>query len=134
MRRGGDVLRRQSARRGEHARRPKAVIYRIVRSELEYDPVFVNSFRSHYELGGEPRGVERSSTAVHMGISVYLSQEAAVRTALKWPKIGEYVAHARLTAGHGFNFAQTGQPLRLTLWGDPIKLAGAVADVLAVDG
>lgn len=82
---------------------PPLDVHRIVRSfhaDVD-DPVFVNSFRSHYELGGEPRGVERSSTAIHMGISVYLSLDAAVQTALKWSKIGEYVAHVELTSGQG---------------------------------
>jgi hypothetical protein len=53
------------------------IVYRIVRSGEPEDPVFVNSLQSNYELGAEPRHVERTSTAIHMGISAYLSKRAA---------------------------------------------------------
>ena len=56
-------------------------VFRIVRSDHPDDPVFVNSLRSNYELGGEPRKVERSSSVVHMGISTYLDESVAHGTA-----------------------------------------------------
>jgi hypothetical protein len=93
------------------------------------DPVLLNSLRSHYELGEEPRNVERSSTAIHMGISVYLNEGVAHGTAQRFSKLGDFVARLVLLSDRGFNFARTGQPLHLTVWGDPIKLQSAIADI-----
>jgi len=82
--------------------------FRIVRSDVRDDPVLLNSFRSNYELGEEPRRVERTSTLIHMGISIYLDEGAAHGTAQRFSKLGDFVAHPRLRPGRGFNFAQTG--------------------------
>lgn len=106
--------------------------FRIVRSDNPDDPVFLNSFRSHFELSQEPRHIERDSTVIHMGISVYSSLTPAHLTAQKWPKIGDYIAHLVLKSGRGFGFAQTGHPQHLTVWGEPIKLSEAVADISPV--
>jgi hypothetical protein len=62
------------------------VVYRIVRSDLADDPVLLNSLRSNYELTREPRRVERTSTVIHMGVSMYLDPEMARRTAQRWSK------------------------------------------------
>jgi hypothetical protein len=105
-------------------------VFRIVRSEYSDDPVFLNSLRSHYELGEEPRKVERRSAALHMGISVYLDRGDAVGTAQRWPKLGDYTARLDLEAGKGFNYAQTGH---LALWADPIKLSSVLVDIESVD-
>jgi hypothetical protein len=107
-------------------------VYRIVRSEVRDDPVLVNSLRSNYELGQEPRRVERSSTVIHMGISTYLGEGAARGTAQRFPKLGDFVARLDLTSGRGFNFAQTGHPGHLTVWGDPFKLHDVIGDIRAV--
>jgi hypothetical protein len=108
------------------------VVFRIVRSDNVEDPVLLNSLRSNYELGEEPRKVERSSTVIHMGLSAYLDEGVAHGTAQRWEKLGRYVAELRLRPGQGFNFAHTGHPLHLTLWGDPVKLQAAVADIQPV--
>ena len=104
-------------------------IFRIVRSALVDDPAFVNSLRSNYELGEEPRKVERDATVIHMGISAYLEPGIAHGNAQRWPKLGDHVAEVRLQHGRGFNYAHTGHPLHLTIWADPIKLSEAVVDV-----
>jgi hypothetical protein len=88
--------------------------------------------RSNYELGQEPRRVERSSTVIHMGISTYLGEGAARGTAQRFPKLGDFVARLDLTSGRGFNFAQTGHPGHLTVWGDPFKLHDVIGDIRAV--
>ena len=106
--------------------------WRIVRSEHPEDPVFLNSLRSHHELSQEPRKVERSSRLIHLGISTYVDDRVASETARRFPKIGEWVAQLRLDYGHGFNYAQTGHRHHLTIWGDPIKLAGTVVDIKPV--
>lgn len=106
-------------------------VYRIVRSEHPDDPVLANSLRSHYEMGVEPRGPIRPAV-LHMGISTYLDIEPARRTAQRWPRFGEYIAHLALKDGNGFNWAMTGHPKHITVWGDPLKLAAAVVDIVEV--
>jgi hypothetical protein len=107
-------------------------VFRIVRSDVPEDPVLLNSLRSHYELGEEPRKVERSSTVLHMGISTYFAAGVAHGTAKRFPVIGEFVARLTLRPGQGFGFVHTGHRLHLTVWGDPIKLHEAVADIKPV--
>ena len=110
-------------------------VYRIVRSEHRDDPVLLNSLRSNYELERPPRknSVERSSTVIHMGISAYLDAGIAGATAQKWPKLGDYIAEIHLSHGHGFNYANTGHPLHLTIWADPVKLRDAIVSIWSVN-
>lgn len=108
-------------------------VFRIVRCDNTDDPVFLNSLRSHYELGEEPRKVERDAAVLHVGISAYLEAGVAKETAKRWSKLGDYVARILLTHGNGFNFAHTGHPLHLTLWGDPVKLCDAVVDISGIE-
>lgn len=103
-------------------------VWRIVRSEHHDDPVFVNSFRSHYELSEEPRQVERTSSVLHMGISTYLEESVAHGTAQRFRKLGDWVARLDLQPGNGFNYAHTGHRLHLTIWGDAIMLSNATVD------
>jgi hypothetical protein len=108
-------------------------VFRIVRSDDPEDPVFLNSLRSHYEMSEPPRRVERSSTAIHMGISVYLEAHMAHSTGRRFERLGGYVAQLSLAHGYGFNFAHTGHPLHLTVWADPVKLLAAVADIEPIE-
>lgn len=109
-------------------------IYRITKTDKRDDPAFVGSFKSHYELGQPPRRAETGWTIIYMGVSSYETKNRAVGTAEAFPVIGNYVAEVVLTAGNGFNYANTGPPGHLTVWGDPFKLAAAVADVVPVAG
>jgi hypothetical protein len=83
-------------------------------------------------MGEEPRKVQRTSSVIHMGISVYLDEAAAHQTAQRFDKLGDWVAALDLTDGQGFNYAHTSHPLHLTIWGDPIKLSGALVDITPV--
>lgn len=105
-------------------------VYRIVRATDE--TALLDSFRSHYELGQEPRKVERSSAVIHMGISTYADDGVARGTAQRWERLGDHVAEIRLREGQGFNFARTGHPLHLTVWGDPIRLRDGIVDMRPV--
>jgi hypothetical protein len=107
-------------------------VFRIVRSDGAGDPVLLNSFRSHYELSDEPRGVERRSAVIHMGISMYSAEQIARGTAQRFDKLGGFVARLHLGVGRGFNFAHTGHPSHLTVWGDPVKLVDCVIDIQPV--
>ena len=107
-------------------------VWRIVQSGHRDDPVFERSFRSHFALDDEPRGLEQQSCLIHMGISAYLAERTAHGTAEKWWKLGDWVARLELRPGHGFNFAHTGHRLHLPIWGDPVKLSEAAVDIAAV--
>lgn len=89
--------------------------------------------RSHYERGAPPRGYERRLAAIHMGLSVFSTRAAAAAMALKWPKIGMFVAELGLEPGNGLCLADTGQPGHWTLWGRPLQLLSAIADILNVE-
>jgi hypothetical protein len=104
-------------------------VYRIVRAGVADDPVMLDSFRSHFALGAEPRRVERRSAVLHMGISVYTDVQVARGTAKRFPRLGNFIAHVDLDASMGSDYAHTGHPLHLTLWADPIKLRAAVIDI-----
>jgi hypothetical protein len=109
-------------------------VFRVVRTDSVDDPVLLNCFRSNYELGEEPRKVERTATVIHMGLSTYLDPGIARGTAQRWSALGDYVARVVLRHGLGFNIAQTGHPQHLTIWGDPVKLCEAVADIFPAEG
>jgi hypothetical protein len=108
---------------------PPLVVWRIVRSDVAEDPVFLDSFRSNYELGSPPRRIENSAAVIHMGISMYLDRDTAVGTAERFPKLGGFLAEVDLADGRGFNYAFTGHRHHLTIWGDPVKLSEATVDV-----
>jgi hypothetical protein len=109
-------------------------VFRIVRVEDVTAPELVESFRSHAELGLPPRTVEAAHPVIYEGISVFDSLEAATATARKFPRIGRHVAELRITHGLGVRYLRWGARGHLTLWGDPIKLSGAVVDTIPIDG
>lgn len=104
-------------------------VFRIVKSERSDDPSLLASLRSNYELRSRPRRFERRATVIDMGISVYLDLETARAMATRFRELGDFIARLELPAGRGFNFAHTGQPTHVTLWGRPEKLRERVVDV-----
>jgi hypothetical protein len=108
-------------------------LWRIVRTDVRDDPVFVGSFRSNYELGSPPRKIEGSATVIHMGVSMYLNRDTALETAKRFEKLGDHLARVDLRSGRGFNYAFTGHRHHLTIWGDPVKLADATVDIEPVE-
>jgi hypothetical protein len=109
------------------------LLFRIVKSDNRDDPLFDQSFRSHYELGLPPRRAEGRSTVVHMGLSMYDSIHQAIATARLWRQIGEWVATVRLGPGHGFNLARIGPAHHWTVWGRPEALKAAVVGTVHID-
>jgi hypothetical protein len=107
-------------------------VYRITKTGDPQDPAFVDSFKSHYELGMPPRRFETRSSVIHMGITTWQTESRAIGTARAFPKIGSFVAEMVLTGNNGFNYAETGPPGHFTVWGDPLKLAAAVDDIAAI--
>jgi hypothetical protein len=109
-------------------------VFRITKSDQPDDDALLDSFKSNYELGRKPRRAEIKSTPVHMGISVYLALERAADLARALPQIGEYVARVELRPEIGAAFALTAEPGHLTVWGRPLQLRAAIADIVPVGG
>jgi hypothetical protein len=104
-------------------------VFRIVTSDERGGRELLDALRSHYELGSEPRRVERRSPVLHMGISVFTERTIAAGVARRWPRLGRFIARLELGDGVAVNYADTGGPGHLTLWGDPVKLRDAIADI-----
>jgi hypothetical protein len=63
---------------------------------------------SNYERDAPPRGVERESVLIHLGLSMFVTFEAAADRAMRWPALGTHIALVRLEPDHGFHVAETG--------------------------
>lgn len=106
--------------------------YRIVRSTHRSDPLMLDAFRSNYERGARPRGLEIESALIHFGLSMYLERRMAVATALRWPRLGRHIAEVRLEPDNGFYWAHTAQQGHITIWGRPLQLLSCIADILPI--
>jgi len=93
------------------------------------DERFIDSLRSHYELGRPPRGPENRAAVIHMALSMFGSREVSRQLALRVPKLGGHIATVDLRPGLGICVAKTGGPAHWSVWGRPTQLAGCVADV-----
>jgi hypothetical protein len=109
------------------------LVYRIVKDVHRGDPAMLESFRSNYERGAHPRGIEVESALIHFGLSMYLEREMAAATARHWPRLGRHLAEVELVPGTGSCWAHTGQPGHITVWGRPLQLLACVADILPVE-
>jgi hypothetical protein len=112
-------------------------VFRVVRSDDPKRPEFVDSFKSHAELGARPRGVEVSHPAIYRGISAFDRREVARETALRVQaaghSIGDYVAALPLDRVEGAAYYYFwGARGHLTVWGDAIKLSQAAVDIFPI--
>ena len=109
-------------------------VFRVVKVSSIADPALADSFRSHFELKRPPRKIEATFIVVHMGVSCWRSEEGARKLATSYPTIGAHVARLEIEGGKGFNASSSvlGGSQHLTVWGDPIKLAAVVTDVVPV--
>ena len=99
------------------------VVYRIVKSDDRDSQAFLDSFKSHAELGLRPRGPEAMYPLIHRGLSAYDSVEAAVETARRFTAIGDHVAELRIGSGSGVSYYYWGPSGHLTLWGDALMVS-----------
>ncbi len=110
--------------------------FRVVKTADVTAAGFTDSFRSHYEMGHPPRKIEVGFAVIHMGVSCWRSESAARGLATAFPKIGSWIARLELPSGKGLNVnaaaTSAGGAQHLTIWGDPVKLALSVADVIPV--
>jgi hypothetical protein len=107
-------------------------LFRIVKGATRGAPGVLESLRSNYERDAPPRGVERGSALIHLGMSMFVTFEAAAERATRWPALGPYIARVRLEPGNGFHIAETGARVHRTVWGRPLQLLACVADILPV--
>lgn len=107
-------------------------VFRIVRTPDVAARGYVDSFRSHAELGIPPRGPEETHPLVYKGVSAFDTPERAAETARRFPRIGKHIARLRIRRGDALYFFW-GARGHLTLWGDPIKLSETTVDTIPVD-
>ncbi len=107
-------------------------LFRIVKGSTRGAPGVLGSLRSNYERDAPPRGVERESVLIHLGLSMFVTFDAAADRANRWPALGTHVACVRLEPNHGFHVAETGARVHRTVWGRPLQLLACVADILPV--
>lgn len=95
--------------------------------------ILADSMLSNLARGRPPRLIESDHPELHAGISAYLTALAASNQAQRWPKLGRFVAEMRVTSATGCEVNCWGENEHLTIWGDPLKLADAVTDILSVE-
>jgi hypothetical protein len=106
-------------------------LFRVCRGDA--GETFVESFVSSYERGSPPRGWEARNVLIQMGLSTFWRREQAEATARRFPVIGDHVARLVLRHGSGFAYARTGSRGHVTIWGRPLQLVEAVADITPIE-
>lgn len=107
-------------------------LFRIAKTDRR-GATLTESFTSSFALDRPPRGWERRSAVIQMGLSMFERPDQAIATARRFPVIGGFLAHVRLAADRGFATADTGPPGHLTVWGHPLQFMNAVVDISSVD-
>ena len=128
---GPDVLGRR-----ELAEHEEVVAYRVVLTDDREHEDFVRSFMSRGALGLPPRRgtPEERHPSLAEGISAYFEREEAAQTArLTTFRIGRFTAELHLRPGMGVTIAVWGARGHLTVWGDPLILMTAVADIVSAE-
>jgi hypothetical protein len=90
-------------------------------------PDALDSFRSRYELGRAPRGLEVQAAVIHMAVSMFETAEPCrnlIRRTRR--RIGTHVAELKLRPGQGICVAKTSGPLHWSVWATPDELRSAV--------
>jgi hypothetical protein len=109
-------------------------LFRIVKGASVGAPDVLESFRSNYERNAHPRGLEVESTLIHLGLSMFVTFDAAAQRARRWPALGAHIAHVSLEPDNGFHIAETGASVHRTVWGRPLQILACVADILPIGG
>ena len=96
-------------------------------------PAVLDSLRSNYERDAPPRGVERESVLIHLGLSMFVTVDAAAERATTMAGAWQRTLRACASSqANGFHFAETGARVHRTVWGRPLQLLACVADILPV--
>lgn len=85
---------------------------------------------SDYESKKAPRGPQKRSAPIHMGISMFATEEAARAKNDDFDgKLGDHFAVFELTGSLGVWWAQTFTPDHMTVWGNPRALENCIREV-----
>lgn len=101
------------------------VAFRLSWSNNGYE----SSLVSDYEARRPPRGPQRRNAAIHMGISVWATEDAARAKNDEFDgKLGDTVIELALLGELGVWWAHTFSPGHMTIWGRPDELANCIRD------
>ena len=100
-------------------------LFRIVKGSTRSAPAVLDSLRSNYERDAPPRGLERELVLIHLGLSMFESEELAEASATNFPK---FITSVRLEPDRGFMLARTESEIEghFSVWGDPESLLDSV--------
>jgi hypothetical protein len=94
--------------------------FRLSRGEV--DP----NFESDYETGRAPRGPQARSAVIHMGLSMWSSEESARAKNVEFGgRLGDHIVALELDGELGVWWAQTFSPHHMTVWGHPADASSA---------
>ncbi len=120
-------------------------VYRFVHTaRVDDSESLVRDFESDRERGKAQRGRARAIPELHDGMSVFrdldLARErwrdiaAIARNRGEAVRVGDFVAQVRLTGGQAFSYEDPGDlDGHMTLWGDKVKLASCVVDIVPAE-
>jgi hypothetical protein len=103
--------------------------YRIVATEDAGSTEMADRFTSSFARERPPRGLERRSVVVQMGISLFERPEQAAAVAQQFPVIGGFIAVVRTESKYGFCWADTGPPGHMTVWGRRLQSVAGIVDI-----
>lgn len=88
------------------------------------------SFESDYVTGKGPRGPQQRNALIHMGLSMWISEEAARKKNDEFGgKLGDMIAVLELRAANSVWWAETFSAGHITVWGRSEALHSAVLEV-----
>ena len=105
-----------------------STFWRIVRTS---SPT-IQDFLSNDALGRRPRDHDPETLRLWSGISVYVTERYARRTAATFPRIGRYLAELRIDDTDPIRAEKTLGPGHYTLWGSAEVLLGRVVRVIPI--
>jgi len=135
-----DAVRRRRLAKGE-----RLEVYRLVRVADVRDAGLLEDMKSNAAKARFPRGREVRQPTIHEGLSVYRSRQGAInrrrlvaerleRLGRDEPVlIGDYVARLQLEGPDVGYEDRDEADGHMTIWGEPFRLAGAVADIFPAE-
>ena len=110
------------------------VAFRVLPTADRRASDFLDAFRSSLERGIPPRpqSPEERFQIIRAGISCFSTSRQAENKA-KRLGLGDYVAELHLPPGQGVCLARWGGRGHMTVWGEAVKLASAVVDIVRIE-
>ncbi|HEY8630469.1 MAG TPA: hypothetical protein VIL73_08030 [Gaiellaceae bacterium] len=87
-------------------------------------------FESDYAAGKAPRGPQKRAAPIHMGLSMWITEESArAKNDEFGGKLGDRVVLIELDGNLGIWWAQTFSPDHMTVWGRPEELERCIREI-----